>query len=52
MTLSNECCQLVGVLDLGIENVISFSSRTNTEVSKAGGNLIIGATTGVISITS
>lgn len=47
-----ECCKLVGSFPIDIDNIISISSRISTEISKAGDNLIIGATTGTVSITA
>lgn len=48
------CCQLVGTFP-GLDTnkcLISINSRINTEVSKIEGNLIIGPTTGVVSINT
>lgn len=46
------CCQLVGAFQGLSGCIISFSSRISTEVSKISGNLVIGPTTGVISVTA
>jgi hypothetical protein len=46
------CCKLVGAFP-GLDRcLISISSRINTEVSKVAGNLVIGPTIGVVSISA
>lgn len=50
---SGDCCKLVGNLDMGnTEGIISISSRFSTEVAKAGDNVIVGPTTGVVSVSA
>lgn len=49
------CCQLVGnfpIAELGLEGcIISMSHTSQTEVSKAGSEIIVGATTGTVTLT-
>lgn len=47
-----DCCKLVGNFPIDINAIISINSRIGTEISKAGDNLIIGPTTGTVSITA
>lgn len=49
---SGDCCKLVGNLDIGVDGIISISSRFNTEIAKAGDNIIVGPTTGVVSVSA
>jgi len=50
------CCQLVGnfpIEELGLEGcIISMSHNSQTEVSKAGSEVIVGATTGTVTLTA
>ncbi len=47
---SGECCKLVGNMWIGVGGIISISSRFNTEIGKAGNNILVGPTTGVVSV--
>lgn len=46
------CCKLVGSFPINVDAIISISSRTGTEISKIGDNLVVGPTTGTVSITA
>jgi len=49
----HECCNLAGNFPIGeLEGIISVSSRGGTEMSKVGGNILHGATSGVISVSA
>ena len=50
--MANTCCKLVGNFEINVDGIISISTRTQTEVSKTGNSVIIGATTGVVSISA
>jgi hypothetical protein len=48
-----ECCNLVGNFPIGsLEGIISVSSKGGTEMTKIGGNILHGPTTGTISISA
>lgn len=50
--MADLCCQLVGAFPGLSDCLISINSRINTDVTRIAGNIVIGATTGVVSITA
>lgn len=46
------CCKLVANFPIDVDSVISVSSKTNTEITKTGNELIVGPTVGTISISA
>lgn len=47
----SSCCNLVGDLELTLDNIISVSVNSNTDSSKIGDVVIVGPTIGTISMT-
>ena len=47
-----ECCKLVGNFPIDVDGIISISTRVQTEVSKTGNSVLVGATTGTITISA
>lgn len=50
--MANACCYLVGAYEITTPGIISISTRSSTETSMLGDNLVVGPTIGNVSVTA